>query len=266
MAGAGPQTLLGVQGQPRLLPGGRSLELTGRELSVSADGRVRVHGPPVNVTVLGLPRVVNRITEKNTIWNSTTVPAAQDRLAQATLAVGPGVWDGSTVLALLQVTYSDCVGSKTDPCSYVLCIESRSGGRTWRPRSVVTDAGNEAALARLDDGRLLAVLRHDCELANSSMAAWNYKQLFSSDSGRTPSHPLYARGLALGQPQPTCLAAAATPVSVTFRQQGARYAMARPGSHAVVRQAQAIHRHAAFGRQPAREWLGGRCPPILLDP
>ena len=177
-SGSSPQVVLGITAQARQLGGWRrrSLEWTGQRLSVASDGQVHAAGPLVNVTLTRLPRDVAPITQKNNLENSSKVSAAADHLVASVLAVGgKGVAlpNSSTVLALLELAYSDCQGSKTDACSYVLCVESDDAGVSWRVRSEVTSAGNEAAMLQLEDGRLLAVMRHDCELDNSTgMVSW----------------------------------------------------------------------------------------------
>lgn len=111
------------------------------------------------------------------------------------IAKGVALPNSSTVLAMVEVAYQDCQGSKTDACSYVLCIETSDAGLTWRVRSEVSSAGNEVAVLRLGDGRLLAVMRHDCELDNSTgMVSWRYKQQFSTDEGATWGAPSLMTG------------------------------------------------------------------------
>ena len=209
-AGGSPgSAVLGISAQARVLGGWnrRGLEWTGQRLLVMPDGEVRATGAPVNVTLTGLPRDVALTLEKNTVWNSSKVSAAEDHLAAAVLAVGGkgvhlppansssgsaggGGGSDSTVLAMVELAYQDCQGSKTDACSYVLCIESVDAGVTWAVRSTVSSAANEVAMIALGDGRLLAVMRHDCELDNSTgMVSWRYKQHFSSTAGRSWGAP-----------------------------------------------------------------------------
>jgi hypothetical protein len=92
------------------------------------------------------------------------------------------------------------------PCYAVVLMESIDRGQSWQYSSTVTEAGSEATLERLDDGRLMVVTRYDFgghipDLPGPPGAVTPYRQHFSSDMGRSWAYGGEMQG-ADGSPPP----------------------------------------------------------------
>ena len=154
-------TLLASQYQPFFVQSDathRSLLWPAVPLSVAANGSVVVAGRERNITLTGLPRAIN-ITETDGTGQ-----------VAANLYTGSGVevdGGGGALLALLtNVRWALCaawpyVMNASAPCYAVVLMESVDRGQSWQYRSTVTEAGSEATLEQLDDGRLMVVSRFD---------------------------------------------------------------------------------------------------------
>jgi hypothetical protein len=146
-------------------------------LSVDPDGTVAVSEPRIEVPVTGLPHPV---------LNDSTLDGGI-RLASAHAYSGAGVTlpDGSLLALLTDVAYVSraCTPSKAHPCKFILAIRSTSCGRSWQYLSTVTDGGTEGSVLQLDDGRLLAVFRHNFQ--GAPYHSMRFKQVLSVNHGRS---------------------------------------------------------------------------------
>ena len=95
------------------------------------------------------------------------------------------------------------------PCYAVVLIESINRWQSWQYRSTVTEAGSEATLEGLDDGRLMVVSRFDFgghipDLHGPSGAVTPFRQHFSSNMGWSWAcgGQMKGRGSADGSPPP----------------------------------------------------------------
>ncbi len=156
---------------------GHSLGWNASLLSVDPDGTVAVTEPRIEVPVTGLPHPV---------LNDSTLSGGV-RLASAHAYSGAGVTlpDGSLLALLTDVAYVPraCTPSKARPCKFILAIQSTSCGRSWQYLSTVTDGGTEGSVLQLDDGRLLAVFRHNFQ--GAPYHSMRFKQVLSVNHGRS---------------------------------------------------------------------------------
>ena len=123
-------------------------------LSVSSSGKVTVNDASVPVT-LQLPQAVNQT------WTDTD----DFHLPACNLYSGSGVElaDGSRLALLTNVRWKRCAANASvqGPCFAVVAIVTQDGGRMWQYRATVSEADDEAFVTKLEDGRLLSIMRHN---------------------------------------------------------------------------------------------------------
>jgi hypothetical protein len=222
--------LLATPYQPRFTDASqRRLEWNATMLDVSSGGQVVVRSGSAGVRVtLELPRAVNQT------WHDSD----DHTLPNCNLYSGSGVAlpDGSRVGLLTNVRWQSCASAPVNdtaaPCWAVVAIRSTNGGVTWKYLATVSEADDEAFLLLLEDGRLMAIMRHnfgavqpggcqhpaaaDADGGGSASAglsvACAFRQSFSSDQGRTwapytlmtsadavPPHSVMPKALHLGK-------------------------------------------------------------------
>lgn len=186
--------LLAIPYQPRFSDGSqRRLIWNATMLDVEPNGNVAVRsgGASVRVT-LELPRAVNQTWQDSDDFN----------LPNCNLYSGSGVAlpDGSRLALLTNVRWKGCIPTSAEPCWSVIAIVSRDGGASWQFRATVSDADDEAFVFMLEDGRLMAIMRHNfgaaqpggCQHPTISATgkhqsqlsvACAFRQSFSSDQG-----------------------------------------------------------------------------------
>jgi hypothetical protein len=188
------RALLAIPYQPRFSDGShRRLVWNATILDVEPNGDVAVRsgGASVRVT-LELPRAVNQTWHDSDDFN----------LPNCNLYSGSGVAlpDGSRLALLTNVRWKGCIPTSAEPCWSVIAIVSNDGGTSWQFRATVSDADDEAFVFMLEDGRLMAIMRHNfgasqpggCQHPTTSAVrnhqselsvACAFRQSFSSDQG-----------------------------------------------------------------------------------
>eukprot|EP01048_Picozoa_sp_COSAG05_P002454 COSAG05_NODE_101_length_19100_cov_24.260144_7_plen_420_part_00 len=179
--------LLSIPFQPRFVPGsqGRSLALNATLLQGLPSGGVRVRQPSVAVTVVNLPGAVQFVPHDHSLPYSNVYTGA-----------GVPLSDGSR-LALLYVVWRNCTRAPPQNlCTATLTMVSKSPFVRWQFRGTVKDkVGDEGELLKLEDNRILAIMRHDdasglpgCRQMSHGQPKGKectFWQSLSSDEGRT---------------------------------------------------------------------------------
>jgi hypothetical protein len=198
------RALLAIPYQPRFSDGSqRRLQWNASMLDVQSNGSVAVRaggGASVRVT-LELPHAVNQ----------TWIDSDDHSLPNCNLYSGAGVAlpDGSRLALLTNVRWKGCSPTSANPCWAVVAIVSVDGGVTWTYRATVSDADDEAFVLMLEDGRLMAIMRHNfgatqpggCQHPSTGArhqqqqrqrselsVACAFRQSFSSDQGALAPH------------------------------------------------------------------------------
>ena len=213
--------LLAIPYQPRFSlsdASQRRLEWNASMLDVQPTGELTLRPGGANVRVtLDLPRAVNQ----------TWADSDDHSLPNCNLYSGAGVAlpDGTRLGLLTNVRWKGCVTNSTNFCWSVVAIVSADGGHTWNYRATVSEADDEAFVLRLEDGRLMAIMRHNfgavqpggCQHPTTATVsdlsvACAFRQSFSSDQGHTwtpytlmtssdavPPHSVMPKALHLGK-------------------------------------------------------------------